>query len=181
MVDLATSSASAAGMRVPGMPALQAGNAALATRRLDDTAAMLNGLDVGAENTLTKEQLEKIDTAAKDFEAVFLSEMMKPMFESVEVDSEFGGGRGEEMFRGMVTQEYGKIFAQRGGIGLAAQVREQMIKMQTGQNNGAAESVVAMPQQMKATPAEATSILSTANSAQDAANLSNMERFDDVY
>ena len=37
----------------------------------------------------------EMDTVARDFEAVFLTEMMRPMFESVEVDSMFGGGRAE--------------------------------------------------------------------------------------
>ncbi|MEK7802443.1 MAG: rod-binding protein [Pseudomonadota bacterium] len=79
--------------------------------------------------TATADKL-KAKQAAKDFEAVFITEMMKPMFESIEVDDTFGGGKGEEVFRGLLTQEYGKMFSQKGGIGLAAHVQSELIKIQ---------------------------------------------------
>ena len=42
--------------------------------------------------------------------------MLKPVFDSVEVDPLFGGGKGEEVFRGLLEQEYAKIIAKQGGI-----------------------------------------------------------------
>jgi peptidoglycan hydrolase FlgJ len=74
--------------------------------------------------------MAKIDKAAQEFEAVFITEMMKPMFETVGVDEMFGGGKGEEVFRSFLTQEYGKKLAETGGIGLAPFVRDQLIKLQ---------------------------------------------------
>lgn len=68
--------------------------------------------------------------AAKDFEAVFLSEMFSHMFEGLDVDPMFGGGQGEKMFRGMLVQQYGKIMAQGKGIGIADQLQKMMIQMQ---------------------------------------------------
>ncbi len=76
------------------------------------------------------QKLQQIEDAAQDFEAVFLSEMMKPMFESVEVDAIFGGGKGEEVFRSFLVQEYGKIIAASGQVGLAHPVKDALIKMQ---------------------------------------------------
>ena len=77
----------------------------------------------------------KMDAASQDFEAVFISEMMKPMFEGISTEAPFGGGKGEEVFRDMLVQEYGKIIARTGSIGIAGPVKEQMIKMQEqGQN-----------------------------------------------
>ena len=76
--------------------------------------------------------MKKIDEAARDFEAMFLSEMIKPMFEGLEVNEEFGGGKGEEIFRGLMLQEYGKIMAQAGGIGLASHIRAEMLRLQEG-------------------------------------------------
>lgn len=75
-------------------------------------------------------QLEQIETAAKEFEAVFMSEMLKPMFEGIEVNSEFGGGKGEEIFSGFMIQEYGKILAETGTIGIADQVKAELIERQ---------------------------------------------------
>lgn len=74
--------------------------------------------------------LSKVEEAAQEFEAVFLSEMLKPMFEGIETEPPFGGGKGEEVFRSLMIQEYGKIIAQSGGLGFADQVREEMIRLQ---------------------------------------------------
>lgn len=73
---------------------------------------------------------KQIDEQAKDFEAAFLSEMIKPMFETVKVNSLFGGGKGEEVFRGMMIQEYGKKIAAAGGIGLAEKIRSELLRIQ---------------------------------------------------
>lgn len=82
-------------------------------------------------------QLKKAEEAAKEFEAVFIAEMMKPMFESIPTDGMFGGGKGEEVFRGMLLQEYGKSMTESGGFGLADQVKQQIILMQEqADNNG---------------------------------------------
>ena len=75
----------------------------------------------------------KTTAAAKDFEAVFLSEMFSHMFEGLNVDPMFGGGQGEKMFRGMMVQEYGKMMAKGKGIGISDQVQKMMIQMQSKQ------------------------------------------------
>ena len=75
-----------------------------------------------------------IEASAKDFEAMFVSEMLKPMMDSVPVDETFGGGKGEDVFRDMMVQEYGKKIAQAGGIGLASHVKEALLKIQAEQN-----------------------------------------------
>jgi Rod binding domain-containing protein len=77
-----------------------------------------------------KAQAPKSGEAAKDFEAVFLSEMFSHMFEGLNVDPMFGGGQGEKMFRGMMVQEYGKIMAKGKGIGIADQLQKMMIQLQ---------------------------------------------------
>lgn len=83
------------------------------------------------KNAAKSHQMQKIEEAAQDFEAVFLAEMMKPMFAGLKTDSQFGGGKGEEIFRGMMVQEYGKMIAQTGGVGIAYHVKEHMIRMQS--------------------------------------------------
>lgn len=91
-----------------------------------------------AKSAMSKaQQLEKAEEASKEFEAVFIAEMLKPMFEDISTDGMFGGGKGEEVFRGMLLQEYGKSMAENGGFGLADQVKQQMILMQEqADNNG---------------------------------------------
>src|SRR3546814_16122199 len=41
---------------------------------------------------------------AEEFAALFLSEMLEPVFESTETDGLFGGGEGEKIFRSMMVQ-----------------------------------------------------------------------------
>lgn len=73
---------------------------------------------------------EKADKSAKEFEAFFLSQMMAHMFSGIKTDGMFGGGHGEEMFKSMLVDEYGKMMAKSGGVGIADQVKTQMLKMQ---------------------------------------------------
>lgn len=75
-----------------------------------------------------------IEQSSKEFEAMFLTEMIKPMFETIAVDDTFGGGKGEEIFRGFMVQEYGKLMSSQGGIGLASHVKEALLRAQGGQN-----------------------------------------------
>ncbi len=79
----------------------------------------------------TVKNYAKIEQAAQDFEAVFLAEMMKPMFKEInKPDPLFGGGHGEQVFNDMMVQEYGKIMAEQGGVGLADYVKAELIKLQ---------------------------------------------------
>ena len=56
---------------------------------------------------------------SRDFEAMAIGQMLQPMFDTMEADPMFGGGAGEEAFKGLLVQEYGRLVAARGGIGLA--------------------------------------------------------------
>ena len=74
--------------------------------------------------------LEKAEKAAKDFEAVFMAQMLKPMFEGVKTDGLFGGGVGEDSMRDLLLQEYGKSMVRGDQYGLAPAVMDAMIRMQ---------------------------------------------------
>ncbi|MDI6623458.1 MAG: rod-binding protein [Brevundimonas sp.] len=67
---------------------------------------------------------------AEAFEASFLSQMLKPMFEGLSTDGPFGGGEAESTWRGFMIEAMAKQTARSGGIGLADQVVAQMLKMQ---------------------------------------------------
>ena len=59
--------------------------------------------------------------AAEAFEAAFLSEVLKTSGVNA-MPSGFGGGAGEEAFASLLTDEYARRMAARGGIGLAEHV-----------------------------------------------------------
>jgi flagellar protein FlgJ len=73
---------------------------------------------------------KSVAKAATEFEAQFVSQMLTQMWQGIETDGYFGGGNGEEMFRGLMINEYGKQIAQSGKLGIADSVRNAMLKMQ---------------------------------------------------
>lgn len=113
----------------------------------DATLALMTAGQVDAgtsakalKNAAKTREMEKIEGTAQEFEAVFIAEMMKPMFEGISTEAPFGGGKGEEVFRSMLLQEYGKIVSQTGGVGISDAVKEQMIQLQGQMNNGVIEN-----------------------------------------
>lgn len=75
-----------------------------------------------APQTADEEAMRK---ASVEFEAVFLSEMLK--YTGINKTSEeVGGGAGEDAFSGLLTQEYARVLAENGGIGLAEHIFESL-------------------------------------------------------
>ncbi len=69
--------------------------------------------------------------AAQDFEAMAASQLLAPMFETIDTaKGAFGGGEGEAAWRPMMNQELGKQIAKSGALGLAVPVFQQMLAMQ---------------------------------------------------
>lgn len=73
---------------------------------------------------------EQMRKTAQDFEASFLLQMFKPMFEGLETDGAFGGGSAEETWRSFLLDAMAKQTVKAGGIGLADTVMTEMLKMQ---------------------------------------------------
>lgn len=78
----------------------------------------------------TAGKVAAIAKTAKDFEASFLSSMLGQMFEGLSTDGPFGGGQGEAMFRSVMMDTFGKQIVKAGGVGVAAAVQREMLKMQ---------------------------------------------------
>jgi peptidoglycan hydrolase FlgJ len=68
---------------------------------------------------------------AEAFEAAFLAEMLKHSGVNT-LPEGFGGGAGEEAFAGFLTQEQARLMAARGGIGLAEQIFNQIVRKGPG-------------------------------------------------
>ena len=72
----------------------------------------------------------KADAASKEYESIFISQFLGSMFSGIKTDGITGGGQGEEMFRSLMINEFGKSIEQRGGFGLAAQMKTELLKHQ---------------------------------------------------
>ena len=92
---------------------------------------LLNGVGASPLSAISPAQRERMRKTAEDFEASFLSQMMKPMFEGLKTDGPFGGGQAEGMWRSFMIDAMAKQTVTAGGIGLADTVMAEMIKMQS--------------------------------------------------
>ena len=73
----------------------------------------------------------KIWKAAQDFEAMAIGQLLEPMFSTIDTSQGLlGGGSAEQTFKPMLVTEMAKAVEQHGGLGLAAPVYAQMLKMQ---------------------------------------------------
>jgi flagellar protein FlgJ len=69
--------------------------------------------------------------SAQDFASFFLSQSLESMYANISTDSLFGGGNGEEVYRSLLLQEYGKIAAQSGsGRNIVDAVQAQILRLQ---------------------------------------------------
>ena len=68
--------------------------------------------------------------ASKEYESVFISQFLGSMFSGISSDGPTGGGEGEEMFRSLMIDQYGKSIEQHGGFGLASALQRQLLKHQ---------------------------------------------------
>lgn len=100
---------------------------------LDPTLFQQNGQADRARSDLSRAAKTRneaaVESSAQEFEAMFLAQMLQPMFEGLG-DGYFGGGPGEKAYRGMLVEEYGKAIARAGGVGIAEKVKAEMIKLQ---------------------------------------------------
>jgi Rod binding domain-containing protein len=101
-----------------------------------DSSSLIGMGKIALQAAQVPPRLGRADTAAKaekvaqDFEAFFLAQVLQPMFASIDVEPPFGGGSAEEVWRSMMVDEMGRAMAKAGGIGLAAQVKREMLRMQ---------------------------------------------------
>ncbi len=76
------------------------------------------------------ENIQQARKVSEEFEAVFLGQMLQPMFRNIEAAEPFGGSSSEKMWKTLQVEEYGKALAKAGGIGIADAVFREMIKTQ---------------------------------------------------
>ncbi len=93
-------------------------------------AAALQGTATRSPRLHPVDQNEKVRKTAQEFEAFFVGQMMEHMMAGIEPDPLFGGGTGEEMWRSMLNQEYGKHVAKSGKLGIASNVMKAMLQAQ---------------------------------------------------
>ncbi|MFI3241414.1 MAG: rod-binding protein [Alphaproteobacteria bacterium] len=97
--------------------------------------ATTNNLNFFSLRPAPEFNVKEAEKTAEDFEAFFISNSMENMSKGIETDELFGGGHAEEVFKSMLFDEYGKIIARAGSIGVKDSVMDSMLKMQEASNN----------------------------------------------
>ena len=86
--------------------------------------------DVAAPRTPATADAAAAHKTGEDFEAFFLSQVFEHMFSGVGTDTMFGGGNGETVYRSLLLQEYSKVAAKSGGLGIADTVQREILRAQ---------------------------------------------------
>lgn len=93
-------------------------------------AIALPGAPLGATPPSGEDANPELRRVAKEFEAIFLAQMMAPMFEGLDTDGLGGGGMGEEIFRPMLIERYAEALSHAGGVGIADAVVRELLRLQ---------------------------------------------------
>jgi len=85
------------------------------------------GLEAMAKQKLTPDSVKMV---AKEFEALFLSQMLEHMFGESSGEELFGGEESNEIYKSMMVEQYGKSITAAGGIGIAAHIEQSLMQRQ---------------------------------------------------
>lgn len=72
----------------------------------------------------------QIDKTAKDFESMFVSQMLDQMFGESIGDEMFGDSQTHEIYKNLMLEQYGKEISSAGGIGIADYVKTELLRLQ---------------------------------------------------
>ena len=72
----------------------------------------------------------QMDKVSKDFESMFIGQMLEPMFGDTEGSDAFGSSESGDVYKGLLMDEYGKQISRSGGIGVADFVKKELLKLQ---------------------------------------------------
>lgn len=75
-----------------------------------------------------------IEETAREFEGMFISQMLQSAWDTVPTDGPMSGGMGETIFRSLMIQDIGKQLSLQGGIGLSSQLKAELIALQEGKS-----------------------------------------------
>ena len=77
----------------------------------------------------TANTTDKARSTSQDFEAMFLNSMLQPMFNGIN-EGPYGGGHAANVWQSFLTDEYSKMIAKKGGVGIADHVYRSLLAQQ---------------------------------------------------
>ena len=95
-----------------------------------EVSSAYNALSAHARATMTHGMGAEAAKSAKEFEAMVIAQLMAPIFDTVKQPGLMSGGPGEDVFGAMLQEHYASAIAERGGFGIADQVKDALIALQ---------------------------------------------------
>lgn len=86
----------------------------------------LGAMGAGLLASQGKKDPRNVEEAAREFESLFLNQLLKSMRKTVEKSELFHGGHAEDIYTEMLDTELSKELASSGGIGLADMLIRQL-------------------------------------------------------
>ena len=87
-----------------------------------------NSVSPTVESGDKKIDREKLKKACTGFEALFMSQMMKSMRQTIPQTGFLGKGLGNDIYQGLMDQELSQKLSQSKGLGLGKVIYRQMLK-----------------------------------------------------
>jgi len=88
--------------------------------------ADLTKLDNLKKTSIKAKEEKKLQEACKDFEALFINQLMKEMRKTVKKSGFIDGGNAEKIFQSMLDEKYSETMAESGDLGLGQMMFRQL-------------------------------------------------------
>lgn len=75
-------------------------------------------------------QQQHAEAVGKDFESMFITAMLEPMFGDSVGDTMFGDDETKEVYKALMIEQYGRKITESGGIGIADYVKRELLRQQ---------------------------------------------------
>ena len=100
---------------------------ATASLSLPDASAFSPAVALPRGKTASK---ETADAQGREFESIFLSQVLNTISQGLGEKTGFDGGSAEQQWRSILNEHVGRSIAARGGIGLAQSVSRELLRAQ---------------------------------------------------
>ncbi|MBF0274215.1 MAG: rod-binding protein [Nitrospinae bacterium] len=107
---------------------MQQSSIMLDNKKFENTVSAMKSLNTAKKTSTDEDEKQKLLETAKEFESLFMNEMMKAMRKTVDHSGLLGKkSQSEEVFTSMLDNEYSKIASNQGsGMGLAQLMVQQL-------------------------------------------------------
>lgn len=111
----------------------------MVNRSFSDTPGLTQGADLPGVSGEAGRKLEQLEAAAKNFEGIFVQQILKQMQETIENASFDPDDNAGKQVHSMYTTFMADAISQQGGFGMWEQIYDQLVQTEGLQHEAAAQ------------------------------------------